>query len=283
MEKQKDLHDIRTTLFDKSECFWLLSIFLGIITQVIVLILPFIENDPFVTTTGFLLILFPILSSIVKEWSNSYKNQGDKCRRLILYSDGLGNEITPHDLSNIRCALLGKVRFKEAPYIKPYYSSSFTPGYRRLADITAESAFFTFHLAKKMVFLVSMLIIISIAILAAAVYFIYIAANSSGTLVENQNLAIIAKTVAITMSFIFSCEMFFLWFKYNSLSNVASSVYKDCDKLRNEESPGSMQVTQAIEEYHVTLIQSPPIPKFIYLKYRDQLNDAYRKSHYQEK
>jgi len=282
MEKFQDLHDIRTSLFVKSETLWLLSILLGIATQGIVLILPFINNNSIVTTTGFFLILFPIISSIMKELSSAYKNKGDKCRRLILYSDGLGNNISPHDLSNIRCTILGKAKLKEAPFVKPYYASNFPPGYKRLADITAESAFFTMHLARKMVFFVSFLIVLSVSILLAAVYFIYIAANSTNILTGTTNLAIVAKTVAVSMSFIFSCEIFFLWFKYNSLSNVASLVYKDCDMLRKEEAPNSIQVTQAIEEYHVSLIQSPPIPKGVYLKYKDQLNEAYRKSHYQE-
>lgn len=67
--------------------------------------------------------------------------------------------------------------------------------------------------------------------------------------------------------------------KILDLKAQANETFKVCAVLRDEPQLSLFQAMQTVEDYHLVLIQSPPIPLKLYLKYRAPLNNAYRESY----
>ncbi|PSF33878.1 hypothetical protein C7H19_19335 [Aphanothece hegewaldii CCALA 016] len=272
MNNLKDLPDIRNHLYDEAEKLWWWSIYLNLGAQFSSLIVVLINKAWVLAIAGFLALVAPIVVIWLRESASTFTQQADKCRRLILYADGLGEEISKDDLATIRSWATG-IQLKEAPFISPYYASNLPFGTLRLVDIVAESAYFTSHLAGKAVNYLKLICAISVIVLLSILFISISVLNSMSIVI------IIARVAILFTTFLLSGDTFLLLKKYTDLKVQANDTFKVCAKLRNESQLSLYQAMQMVEDYHLTLIQSPPIPLKLYLKYREHLNDAYRKSY----
>jgi len=169
-------------------------------------------------------------------------------------------------------ALVINCHLSEAPFVKPYYSSSKPVGPNRLADIIAESAYFTKFLCGKMV---SRLSIVLMCSLVFAIVMLMI-----GDFFSEQTLLVgISKSISILIAFLISGDFGLTLKKYSDLSNEAKEAFGICAKLRNLDNLNSLEVFLPVENYNLALSKAPPIPSKLYLKYRDELNKSYRTSH----
>ena len=146
--RSHDLADLRNHLYGRAEWLWQGSLVLSGIVLALTL-WGFWSNTPsWLSITGLAAIISPVMVAWMREAASELVVRGDKCRRLILYSDGFGHEIASSELAEARAWGLG-VNPNAAPFVRPYYSSREAPGARRLADILTESAFFTKQLAAR--------------------------------------------------------------------------------------------------------------------------------------
>jgi len=272
MKNFKDLPDIRNYLYDEAEKLWWWSLYLTLGTQLSSLIAVVINNAWILAITGFFALVTPIGAVWFREWASALTQQADKCRRLVLYADGLGETIPKEDLATIRSWATGN-QLKAAPFTRPYYVSKLSPGANRLVDIVAESAYFTCHLSGKAASYLQIICSISAIVLLSILYFSISVPNSADVII------IVAKSTISAIAFFLAGDMFLLWKKYSDLKMQANETFKVCALLRDEPQLSASQAMQIAEDYHLALIQSPPIPFKLYIKFRDLLNDAYRKSY----
>jgi len=270
-----DLSDLRNYLYSRAEWMWQGS--LAITGIVLALTLwGFWSNSPnWLSITGLAAIIAPIVVAWQREAASQLVVRGDKCRRLILYADGFGREIASSELAEARAWGLG-VNTDAAPFIRPYYSSKETPGPRRLADIVTESAFFTKQLAAKVRAGLTGAFILAIAAAVAALYLADLVSNTG-----LPGLLVAAKSVATFIAFLISGDFLLLMKKYSDLEQEAGRAYERCARLRIQLDLHEDEVISVVEDYGVALLQCPPIPMWLYLRYRDALNDVYRRSHRQ--
>ncbi|MEI1373671.1 hypothetical protein PQG02_14875 [Nostoc sp. UHCC 0926] len=272
MRKLKDIPDIRNYLYDETEKLWWWSIYFTLGAQLSSLIAVLINNAWVLAITGFFALVTPIGVVWLREWANTLTQQADKCRRLILYADGLGEAIPKEDLATIRSWKTGN-QLKAAPFTRPYYASKLATGSNRLVDIIAESAYFTCHLAGKAAVSLQIICAFSALVLLSILYFSISLPNSAGIVI------IAAKSAISAISFFLAGDVFLLWKKYLDLKVQANETFKMCAVLRDEPQLSLSQAMQTVEDYHLILIQSPPIPFKLYIKYRNILNDAYQMSY----
>lgn len=268
-----DLADIRNHLYRVAEYWWVASIVIALMTLCAAFAALWIATPIFISIAGILSLLAPIAVTWTREVASTSLLRGDKCRRLILYADGLGRDIAPEDLAQVRAWTLG-ARLKEAPFVKPYYSSEKSPGPQRLADIMAESAFFTEHLARK---LTTGLGIVFGAALAGACLVLYSA--DFGSQIPLDVVLLLAKSAAVLVSFLLAGDFGLIAKKFNDLRNEAHQAFDRCARLRDTERANADEVRTVAEDYGVALLQAPPIPGWFYLIYRNALNNIYRESH----
>ncbi len=272
VSNSKDLPDIRNYLYDQAEKLWWWSLYLTLGTQLWSLIAVLINESWVLALAGFLALVAPIGVVWLREWASTLIQQADKCRRLILYADGLGEEISKEDLATIRAWTTG-IQLKTAPFTRPYYASNLPSGSNRLIDIIAESAYFTCHLAGKAAGYLQIIFAMSTLVLISILYFSISVLNSASLVI------IVAKSAISAIAFFMAGDVFLLWKKYSDLKLQANETFKVCAALRDEPQLSLSQALQTVEDYHLVLIQSPPIPFKLYLKYRDPLNNAYRESY----
>jgi len=103
----QNLSDIRNYLFDVAESKWWLSIYLTLGMQFILLIAVFWNHPVIIYISGFTGLVVPLAVTCLRVWASSFSSKGDKCRRLILYSDGLGENIPPEEISTVRGWAIG--------------------------------------------------------------------------------------------------------------------------------------------------------------------------------
>ena len=213
----------------------------------------------------------PMIGRWLQEISNDKASCALKCRLAILYSDAFGKDIPAQISRDIRAMVNGE-KVKEAPFIKPYYDSKLPYGPKRLAEIVSESAFWTYNLAQKMVVLMSVYTGCYFLLGLILAYFI-VQMNIEPTL-----LLMISKSFIVYISFIFASESTILIKKYNELWHKSEQIYKETERLSRFKKPSTIKVMQIVEEYNLLLINSPPIPSFIYNLNKETLNDAYKNS-----
>lgn len=273
MEQQKDLSDIRNNLYGKAENLWWMSLYIAIGTLFLSLIAVWADF----TIVGFMAIASPIVITWLREMAADTTNKADKCRRIILYADGLGQEIPKHELANIYAWGMGG-SIDKAPFVSPYYSSKLNAGPNRLADIVTESSFFTYQLVDRVNFRLKVIFCLSIIMIVGLLY-------TSDIFVKHLNqesvLSIFSKSAAILIAFLISGDFFLLIKKYSDIRTIAKESFDKCVRIRDDVNLKEIEILQTVEEYNIAIIQGPPIPFRFYLKYKDELNEIYRTSHKQ--
>lgn len=271
--RSHDLADLRNHLYGRAEWLWQGSLVLSGIVLALTL-WGFWSNTPsWLSITGLAAIISPVMVAWMREAASELVVRGDKCRRLILYSDGFGHEIASSELAEARAWGLG-VNPNAAPFVRPYYSSREAPGARRLADILTESAFFTKQLAARVRAGLTGAFVLAVAAAVAALYLADLVSNSA-----LPGLLLAAKSVATFIAFLISGDFLLLMKKYGDLEQEAGRAYERCARLRIQSDLCEDEVISVAEDYGVALLQCPPIPVWLYLRYRDALNDVYRRSH----
>ena len=114
--EHQGLPHLRNHLFLRAEHLWEFSILLAV-GMLAVTIVGLWVNKPFiVSTVGLVALVFPVAVSWMREAANVAQLRADKCRRLILLSDGLGHVIAPAELAEVRALGLG-VKLDQAPFV----------------------------------------------------------------------------------------------------------------------------------------------------------------------
>jgi hypothetical protein len=269
---ERTLGDVRNYLFLQAERLWRLSLALSVGT-VVLAIAGLGSSDPFwIAVVGLAALLVPILIAWIREAANSYQLKGDKCRRLIFMADGLGKPISAAEVAEIRAWSIGAI-LTPASFLPPFYSSAYQPGPHRLADIASESSFFTEHLTRKLE--AGLWSLFGVLILGAiAALFLAGLTNSS-----SMGWATASKSIAVFLAFLISGDLALLAKKYGELRREAHEVYRRCSELLKDPQLRADDVRNVVEAYSIALVQCPPIPNWLYLRYRDKLNTIYRESH----
>jgi hypothetical protein len=273
MTRPEDLDDIRNLLFKKAEFWWGISLILAVAMLAFSIAVLLIDSARLIAFSGLLGMLLPVVITWSRETSTANMIKADKCRRLILFSDGLDEEIPPNELAQVRAWAIGNV-LEGAPYVKPYYSSEKSPGPRRLADILTESAYFTEYLASK---LKLYLVVLFVASLVVAIVILSLADVISGA--QHASLILIAKSVSVFIAFLISGDFLLLAKKFGDLRQSANEIFMRCARLRETEDISRHEIQCLADDYSVALLQAAPIPSWLYQKFRDSLNRAYRDSH----
>lgn len=277
MSIPKDIEDLRNHLYANGDKLWWISFWIVLGTQALMLVALWINYANLVAVVSLIALAAPILIAWLREKANTAILRADKCRRLILYAEGLGRPIAGEELSEVRAWGMGST-LKDADFVAPYYTSTKPVGPNRLADITAESSFFTCQLSERVLGTLWLVLLISLCMVFSILFLSDILAplKKEGSIDPIINLA---KSLAIVIAFLLSGDFLLLIKKYSDLRAMANDTFQQCVSLRDKKSLQEPHMHWIVENYNIGLIQSPPIPDMYYRKYKDELNSIYRKSH----
>lgn len=267
MNHSVDISEIRNHMFNAHERRYLLSFFLVVGFYFLLVMASLIQIQFIFLLVGFLSFIVPWISGLIRHQSMEYAAKGDKCRRLILYADGLGRDIPPDQLRDCLSWVVGEA-VEPAPFDPPYYASTLKPGPARLVDITKESSFFTYWLAKKATTYLSCIIVVIFVSIVATIYF-------SSAQILNINSAIL-----ITAAFLLGGDIYIIKRTYADLSQKAHKTFQHCSNLMEtipeNNDDALFEAMNVIEDYHQALISGPPVLYCLYKRHSEELNLAYQ-------
>jgi hypothetical protein len=269
MTELKDLPDIRNFLYDKAELMWWFSLGLSLGVPFCSLLILLTNVSWLQVSMGFIAMLSPFGVVWLREIAANFSQQADKCRRLILYADGLGYQISPNEQMIVK-SCVKEANVKSAVFKAPYYTSAYEPGPHRLVDVVKESAYFTHQLAQEVASLLSKILIISGIILLMVLYF------GLPVLEKSKDLPLVAKSATIIISFLYAGDIFWLWKKFSGFHIKAEKIFYECAMMLKQKDLKVRDSFQLVEEYHLLINHNPPIPKYLYFKNMDRLNKIYR-------
>jgi len=262
--------DIRNHLYSKAEKYWWASLLLGLGVQVASIVSTVIQSALFTIVTSTILFFIPILARWFQEISKDDTLKALKCRLAILYSDAFGKDI-PFEIAREIKSWVEENKLSKAPFKRPYYDSKFSHGPNRLADIVAESAFWTYKLASDMRLIMSLYTGIYLVSALTVMYFLFQINLGTGAMVSA------AKLITALISLVFTSEAILLIKQYNELYSEARRVYTVTEKMASTSGLDVSEIMQIVEGYNILLISSPPIPGRLYRIKQDSLNKAYKK------
>jgi hypothetical protein len=273
MSQSNALADLRNHLYHAAEIKWAWSLGLAFAALLLSIVGVTSKTASFIEFTGAAALMLPVVIAWLREIASSEILRADKCRRLVLYSDGLGQVISPAQLADVRAWGLG-TDVRPAQFVGSYYASKHTPGPQRLADITTESAFFTKALAGKLQF--ALWILFAVALFLAG--FALLLADFAKGFATDQ-LVSAAKAIGVFVGFLISGDFALLAKKYGDLNKAAELAFHQSEQLREQGNPSGDVVRTIADDYGIALLQCPPIPSWLFRRYQSALNKAYQDSH----
>lgn len=191
-------------------------------------------------------------------------------RRMGMLQDGMGIPPSPVQLAKLQ-ERTAKVTTEEVTLIAPYYDSQEPPGPRRLLDITAESAFFSRSLARRvwkqfgLIAGVGMLVPVLTILIAVL----------GGT--PQTVLEVVARAVVASMAFWAAGDIAMMALQFFQLSQDSDRVLHQCEVAlsRPWDDTGS-EALATFTEYNCAVAKAPPIPFRAYRVWGDALNDAWK-------
>lgn len=267
------LLNIRHFLYQRAQWLWQASLLLTLLTLLFTLVGFWIGAPTLVGAVGAAVVVLPIAVAWIRESATTLQLRADKCRRVILLAEGIDREIAPSMMAEIRGWVAGK-ELPPAPHVAPYYSSAMHPGPQRLADMLAESAFFTENVSGKLQTWLWIAFGISLGISIGALLVADLA-----SVMATKAVLLGVKSVAVFIAFLISGDVALLAKKYGDLRVEARHTYQKGVQLRDSEDASMNDVSEVAEDYGVALLQAPPIPSWVYVLLREGLNQAYRASH----
>lgn len=256
--------------FAKSKKWYQRSIFINFGMLILSAVLILWSAGNLAVLLGMGLFIFPILLFIFREVSLEHQDCAENIRRSLMLADALGHRPSDIELAQLKIDV-GKIDRSEPLFDKRYYDSKMAIGPKRLTDILAESAFFTYNLSKRATWLFAIMIIVGIIILFSILYALI-------NLKVGQEIAVVvAKWAALVMVFLVSGDFAYLCRRYYCLSIASKEILNKSDVSIRNEDISVEDAMKLMDDYNCVLIQSPPIPGLIYKNMLKSLNEAWRK------
>lgn len=249
--------------------YFLSLILLNIFLVVIAISSNLLIGPLLVGILGCLVIITRVFSFLASEAQVNHAQIAAKLRRMALLKDGLNIDPDEIELMSVR-ALIGQVNDYKPAYTPPYYASKLPPGERRLADISAESAFFTHNLARTAAQWSGLFTIVGCVAVVATVYLLL----TLGLTVQVQ--VALAKIIAVVALFFTTGDFALLWKKYSRLSVDSERALGKYQTLFRKNVIPQYEIRVVLEEYICTISHAPPIPSIIYNTKKDKLNHIWR-------
>ena len=251
------LIDAMSYEYGRSKIWWNINFYLKCFLLVISIIAVFVTNKVSMLI-GFGTLIIPIIIFFICEKASACYNCAERIRRLLLLVDGLGIEPPKLEIAQLKVEI-GSIDNQKPLYVPPYYDSPLQPGFNRLADVIAESAFFTKHLSDISAKLFGFIALFGFALIFSFMYF-FIQLN-----ISRSESALAAKIVTLMIVFFISGDFISYYKKFSNLSKSSDKILSKCDNLRNEHGNSiNYDIIKIMDDYNCALIQSPPIPSIVY-------------------
>ncbi|MEK6776177.1 MAG: hypothetical protein AABY87_04750 [bacterium] len=264
-----NLIDAMRTEYGRSKRFWHWSLGFSLLLYLLAALSVFYSAGWGVKTIGVIAFIIQILLFFSRALTGRHFSLGEQIRRLAMLNDGLGKSPSELQLAKLK-EKIGVIETDEPAYVGPYYESKLPVGPKRLLEIVAESAFFTSGLARTSVYVFGVISIVGVLLVFTGLIFVL------KTELSQSNLDAAAKIAVISMAFWATGDLASTALRFNSLANASEKILDQCGYFLTQAGDCRDEAHATAAEYNCAVIQTPPIPAFIYKWRQNILNEAWR-------
>lgn len=235
-----------------------------------------------------LVVIITIISLLRKEWldwiwllpagltvthslsqwrADTLQGKADAIMRKLEFQDGFGWKISEQDKADLILEVSDKVKKKaHGTEDSPYFDSRQEVFTRRAVENLKQSAWYTWHLARKMAQYVFALCVFA-SVLALVSIFVVVF-----SLPLQQWGPNIGRIVIIVLVFMVAYGYLRLSFQYRSLSSQAEKSSNRASQLLELETLTEIQAIRLLHEYQIARVTAPMIPDWLWNRTKDELN-----------
>lgn len=250
-----------------------------VLWQIIVLVFAvasiFTNIDPKVSAV---IAFVVVLAAEGLRWrSESWKSQGELAKRKLEMADGLGIQVEgPYLADWLASKPRGFLKDVTAQEVQGSEFDSVQPaGPRRLVENTEESAWWSKHLSRRMVFYLS--IILAFTILCAFVALTVSIARLHNPTDPDAASAVqyVGGVVCSTLAFILSINVVRLLVEFCTFAGEAKEVLRQCAELLRQTDIDQRDALWASQDYQTARSSAPLIPTLVWKIHRAHLREQW--------
>ena len=250
--------------FRKAKRWYLSYVLWQIIVLVFAVASIFAEIDPKVSAVIAFVIVF---SAEALRWlSDSWKSQGELAKRKLEMADGLG---IPVDGPYIADWLAAKPKgFLEDVTAREIQGSEFDSvqpvGPRRLVENTQESAWWSKHLSRRMLFYLSIVLVFTTVCAFVALTVSIAGLKNPTDPLAASTVQYVGGVVCSTLVFILSINVVRLLLEFCAFAGDTREVLRQCAELLKDADIDQRDALWALHDYQTSRSLAPLIPTFVW-------------------
>lgn len=228
--------------------------------------------QPYAGAVAVTVFLLQIAIFALRALAGTYTGEAERVRRMAMLYEGLGVAPSPAQLAQLHVHV-ATLPNGEPGYIGSYYDSEQPMGPRRLIDITAECAFFTWNNARYFAWFVGGFLIVAIVVTVIGLLAAVFAAPSVDVVQTAGRVFIVA------MTFVVAGEFAGTYLAFSGLANACERTCLAAERTLGEEVEPDRDAVVAISlfaDYNSAVVKAPPIPGWVYSRRKNLLNDAWK-------
>jgi len=267
-----ELSQLSRLLFDAGADKWYAAFGLEVLAGILALILDLI-NLPTPLAFGGALVGLVLLASAyyLRLRFEDQFHSAETMRRQSVFTEALNWPLSTVQFSEWQRKAGKRIRakVKSTPRESDFYETQQPFGADRLAEMTAESAFYTRQLYLKLRWWSWALFI------AAAIVFVIVSLTTLASPFPADVRLLIAKALYSFITLVLSANLLGWALKLGRLASVIQEVEEDLERLKNTSVLDVPQVMRLVSEYNCQVVDGIPIHTWLFLRWHDEIRDLW--------
>ena len=273
-----DLQKLRKIIaksFRKAKHWYLAYLVSQLIILLIAVVSMFVAISPSLSA---MIAFWGVLAIEVVRWRSDYwKADGESVKRKWEIADGFGARVDGKDIADWLAAkpreFLTDVSSEEISGSE--FDSTRPAGVFRALENTEESAWWSKHESRKMVFYlwIVLVCVVAVAFVALTVSIGTLKSESvqqNGSVVQN-----VGGIVCSVLAFVFSINLVRLLTDYYALARKAEETLEKCSQLLKAPATGEREVLSVLHDYQSARNSAPLLPTFVWKRHGDHWREQW--------
>lgn len=268
----EELNQLARFMFDACSDKWYAAFGLELFAGFLAVILDLLNLPSTLAFGGALvgLALLAIAYYLRLQFEDQF-HSAETMRRQSVFTEALGWPLSTVQYSEWQRKAGKSVRAKlrNNPRESDFYETQQPVGADRLAEMTAESAFYTRQLYLKLRLWIWTLFI------AAALVFIFVSLTTLVSPIPNNVRLLIAKTLYSFITLVLSANLLGWALKLGRLASSIQEVEEGFERLKSTSTLDVPQVMRLVSEYNCQVVDGIPIHSWLFMRWHDEIRDLW--------
>ncbi len=268
----EELSQLARLMFDACSDKWYAALGLEVFAGILALILDFL-NIPSIWALGGALIALAllVLAYYLRLQFEDQFHSAETMRRQSVFTEALGWQLSSVQYSEWQRKAGKHIRakLKTTPRESDFYETQQPVGADRLAEMTAESAFYTRQLYLKLRWWAWVLFI------AATIVFIIVSLTTLIAPVPDNVRLLIAKALFSFITLVLSANLLGWALKLGRLASTIQEAEEGLERLKKTATLDVPQVMRLVSEYNCQVVDGIPIHSWLFMRWHAEIRDLW--------